>query len=215
MRSLLIVLCFAMATLSGCVWSTNPLSDPEESTVDEDLCGVWAHTTDGRIDGYTIVGRPDAGKLPPGAMVMHIFDVGERKKIATQPAPFVFFISKLGNHEYWNLIAHPEPIDHRSRPSLGKFDFDKWLQHAEHGFLFCRVERNKDALSVFHPDPEVTAKAVENGKLKGKVDRNSKKIPELSVHLSDSTANLQKFFATDAAKDLFQKMSDHTYKRLR
>lgn len=211
----LAVVSVLVVVVSGCVLSENPLSDPARTVVDEDLCGAWARTQNGRIDQYAIVGRPDGGKLPPGAMTLQLFDVDENKTTTTAPSVFVFFISKLGKNEYWNLLVHPDPSDRGSVAPLENVDFSKWLQKAEHRFLFCRAVRTKEEITLLEMDSEAVAKAVNEGKLRGRVSRNPKKIPELSVHLTESTANLEKLFGSDAATEFFAKDSSRTYKKLK
>jgi hypothetical protein len=57
---MLVVFSFAAAILGGCGWSKHPLSDPAQSVVDEDRCGMWARTDEnGSIERYVVAVRPD------------------------------------------------------------------------------------------------------------------------------------------------------------
>src|ERR1051326_1950847 len=100
-RFVLPVFALTAVLLSGCVLSKNPLSDPQESAVDEDLFGVWARGTDGQVKEYVLIGRAK-GKVPAGMMVARMFAVDNQKSIETRGDSILFFISKVGDQEYWN-----------------------------------------------------------------------------------------------------------------
>jgi hypothetical protein len=206
------ILAIVALVMSGCVISKNALSDPEKAEVDPALCGVWEAADKGESIELMAIGVPPAGKLPKGFLMLRgiKFDSSKTLNVDT---PMLFFVSKIGDQEYWNLIANPSPEGDTPENFLATFDFSEWLKHPKHGYMLVRCVRSKDQMTLHTMDTEATSKVVMAGKLKGDIERDQNKRVS-SVTLTDSTDVLRTYLKDNAAT-MFTDEGKERYRRIR
>jgi hypothetical protein len=128
---------------TGCeVFFLNPLSTPQDATLDNRLMGEWV-STDGKKTGDHI--RFDQGPN----MEMHISVFGD--DITEQNPAFTMFTTKLGKHYYMNL----SPTD----------------EYKGKGYLIVRYTVSGDELKVWILDDAKVKSAITHGKIKGQPGR--------------------------------------------
>ena len=104
-KSLLLLLAFFCPLLASCVDSDNPLSDPNKSTVDPGLLGVWRlQTKEGDLIYYH-VGK--AGEKFPAGMLRAVTITHNKKGEVPRPEPndTLVFTTTLGNNHYLNITS--------------------------------------------------------------------------------------------------------------
>lgn len=191
-------LLLALAQTSCVVESINPLSDPDDAKMDERLFGQWKviNKEKDRDTEFWFVGRPRVSEIkdaPAGLMVNYGLVISPQNEVSSNGMPSYFFVTKLGKNHYVNIATLEEPKEPKG-PIV-------WKKSEVKGYLLMKYTVTESKLTMWMMDRELTAKAVDAGKLKGIVRRNKdkdgKETTVESVTLKDSTADLAKFI--DAA----------------
>jgi hypothetical protein len=193
----------SLLTLSSCLESKYPLTPVKEAKLDERLIGVWTSVRTENDRGgagtvYLHIGAEEKtpisrvrDKPEPGLMrfvcVDHGFD--KRRSVLGTPASCRFFVSKINDEDYANLLGPTEPKESGEPPEKPYYFFMKY-----------KVEG--DQLTLWAPDPELLEKAVKNGDLAGTVVRKGRlKLEE--VELTATSEQLTAFLKTEAGKKVF------------
>jgi hypothetical protein len=194
-KSLLLVLALLCPLLASCVDSDNPLSDPNQSTIDPGLLGVWRlQTKDGDLIYYH-VGK--AGEKFPAGMLRAITITQNQKGELLRPEPndTLVFTTTLGNKHFLNITG-------LSADKIKTMGDSKWESSMADGFFIYKYEIKENKLEVACIDSKQKTETIKSGKIKGTIDGDK-------VRMTDTTENLAKFFATpDAAKLFFTKASE-------
>jgi len=210
-RFLLLALALVPCILTGCVLSKHPLSRPDDAVIDESLCGVWDKSAGNGVN-QIIISVPAKGKVPKG-MLMFQELTGDGKANSVN-SPVLFFVSKIGNDEYWNMVMNPTLDNQTPADYLEKFNFDEWAKDPKRVYMFVRCKRTKDRMTIHGLDTEAMAKIVQAGKLKGDVERDPQTKEAKSVSLTDSTENLRAFLKT-AGKEVFKADGAEEYRKVK
>jgi hypothetical protein len=198
-------LCVALAGVapllfaSGCLPTTEGLSDPAKAEVDDGLCGVWV-MKDGDETAVLTVGRSKAEGTPPGLMEAATVSYSSRFKTAERPKVNFFFVSKVGDQTYANVLAgkaKPPVLEKRG-------DFATWQRGKDRRFVIFRYEVKKDSLTVwFFPWEERAALA------------KAQKWEQDAGFLEADRASLRAYLARSRGKDFEKKGRKDVYSRLK
>ncbi|MBI3409023.1 MAG: hypothetical protein HY040_11805 [Planctomycetes bacterium] len=206
-RARLFVGLLFLSTTSCVVESSHPLSDPAEAKPDARLAGQWRDPEKARSDMY--VGRPKlaAEGLPAGVMIAHTITTFVDNEV--DHTAQAFFVTKIGNEHYLNLFDPKHCLEG-----------SKWDGEKPSPFLLVKYVVADDRLTVWTMDLDATAKAVEDGKLKGtvqrkKADKAGKKTTVSGVRLTVTSENLAAFLNKGGGKSLFTENSKVTYIRVK
>jgi hypothetical protein len=187
------VLLLALSQVScASVVSQSPLSDPDDAKVDERLFGQWKTDKEAKIFGgsYWFIGRPYATDLknaPAGLMVARGISISRQNELSSDDGPLYFFVSKIGENQYANLV--------RNDPKKKLAEWDKDDSRIYDIWKYTATEKK---LTIWWVDPDLAAKAVAAGKIKGEVkkrpDKNGKETDKVDkVTLMDTIAKTAKF----------------------
>ena len=174
---------------TGCVDSKNPLSDPQKSTADARLTGVWRlKDSNGDVTYYHIGGAGE--KLPQG--MMRVVTVTHRKQSGNidRDGDLLIFPTTLGANTYLNIIDNPKQIE-----LLEEKGWDAKIA----SFVFAKYQVEGDTLKVRLTDEDAKTKAIRDGKIKGEVETGH---GPTTSHFTDTTENVARF-VTSAGDSLF------------
>jgi hypothetical protein len=202
----------AACLLASCVESDRPLSDLSKSQHDTRLCGVWANTDE----------RGDIDYLHIGAETTEPLERGH-----SSPEPGLMrYCTVTHTHQSQGLAKAGE--GHFYSAKIGGEDFANWVipaNEAEHKpltYCFLKYQVDDKQLILWDQDAEATARAIEDGKLKGIVKRKQRAgapvVGEFDeLRITDSTENIAAFLAGGGVKACFpDKPSSKTiYARVR
>ena len=190
--SVLVSMAAACLLFTSCADSTVPLSDPGKSKADERLAGVWrVRNDDGSVNDYRFA--PAGDKLP--ASVMRVTGSSRKPDGTTeQIEPLLLFPTTLGDKTYLNVTDGTEPKVNLLEKG--------WTAETVNTYLILRYQVTGDTLAIQWMDGDAKKRAVEAGKIKGKIKKDQD--GNVRVHFTDTTENLTKFI-TAAGDDLFSK----------
>lgn len=178
---------------TSCFDSKVPLSDPGKSKTDQRLAGVWRlGNDDGSVTFYHF-GRV-GDKLP--ASVMRV--VGIQHKwggTMTQLDELLVFPTTIGDKTYLNVT---DGNDEQMKVLAEK----GWTAETVNDYSIFRYQIMADTLTVQWMDGDGKKRAVEAGKIKGKIEKDQD--GNARTHFTDTTENLAKFVA-EADDDLFSR----------
>ena len=180
----------ALLQVSCNVSSESPLSDPDAAKLDERLFGQWRAVKEEKDQDteFWFIGRPrgELKNAPTGLMVARDISISQANEISADEFPSYFFVTKIGNNHYLNIV--------RNGP---KREPCEWKKDDARIYFFMKYTVTENKLTAWMIDPELTAKAVTAGKIKGQVkmriDKNGKADGIEQVTLKDTTANTAKF----------------------
>ena len=178
---------------TSCFDSKVPLSDPGKSKADERLAGSWrGRNDDGSVNDYRFA--PAGGKLP--AAVMRLTGSSRRPDGTTEQfEPLLLFPTTIGEKSYLNACD--------GKDAQVKLAEDKgWTAETVKDYSIFRYQVMADTLTVQWMDGDAKKRAVEAGKIKGKMEKDQD--GNIRTHFTDTAENLTKFIAA-AGDDLFSK----------
>ena len=183
----------ACLLFTSCFDSTVPLSDAGKSKPDERLAGVWRQRSEsGSVNDYHFA--PAGDKLP--ASVMRVTGSNRKPDGTTeQIEPLLLFPTTLGEKTYLNVCDGKEP-------KVKLVEEKGWTAETVNTYWVYRYQVTGDTLAVQWMDGDAKKRAVEAGKIKGKIEKDQD--GNIRVHFTDTTENLTKFI-TAAGDDLFSK----------
>ena len=178
---------------TSCADSTVPLSDPGKSKPDERLAGVWRQRGEsGEVNNYRFA--PAGGKLP--AAVMRVAGSSRKPDGTTEQfEATLLFPTTLGEKTYLNVIEGKEE-------QIKLLEDNGWTPETVTSYLILRYQVTGDVLTMQGIDGDAKKRAIEAGKIKGTIEKDSSKFTK--VYFTDTTENLAKFVA-EAGDDLFRK----------
>ena len=181
--------------LTSCFDSKVPLSDPGKSKADERLSGSWQlRNDDGSVNSYRFVLA--GGRLP--ASVMRV--TGNNRKpdgTTEQFEPLLVFPTTIGDKTYLNACDGKEP-------QVKVLEEKGWTDETVAEYSIFRYQVVGDTLTVQWMDGNVKKRAIEAGKIKGKIEKD--KDGNDRAHFTGTAENLAKF-VVGAGDDLFSKNS--------
>jgi hypothetical protein len=130
-------------------------------------------------------------KLMQFCLLTHKADTKE----LSQPFAERFFVSRLGDSSYANVIVEPES------------------DHSKTKYWLFKYSVGGDRLSVWGMNSEETARVIEAGQLKGAVQRDGKN-RITKVYLTDTTENLQRFLRDGGDRIVFTDSGRTVYSRV-
>ena len=179
--------------LTSCFDSNVPLSDPGKSKPDERLAGNWQlRNDDGSVNnyGFSLAGE----KLP--ASVMRVVGSSHRADGTTvQFEPLLLFPTTIGETTYLNVCDGKEP-------QVKLLEEKGWTAETVADYSIFRYQVAGDTLTVQWMDGDAKKRAIEAGKIKGKIEKDQDGNDR--AHFTDTIENLAKFVA-EAGEDLFSK----------
>jgi hypothetical protein len=178
---------------TSCFDSKVPLSDPGKSKADQRLAGVWRLGNDDGTVTFYHFGRV-GDRLP--ASVMRV--VGIQHKwggTMTQLDELLLFPTTIGDKTYLNVSD--------GKDAQVKLLEDKgWTAETVNAYLILRYQVTGDRLTIQWIDGDAKKRAVEAGKIKGKIEKDQD--GNARAMFTDTTENLAKFVA-EAGDDLFSR----------
>jgi hypothetical protein len=176
---------------TSCFDSKVPLSDPANSKPDERLTGSWrSRNDDGSLNEYHFALA--GGKLP--ASVMRV--TGRTRKsdgTTEQMEPLLVFPTTVGQRNYLNACDGREQ-------QVKLLDEKGWTPETVNVYSIFQYQLTGDTLSVRWMDGDAKNRAIEAGKIKGKIEKDND--GNSRGHFTDTTENLTKFII-EAGDDLF------------
>jgi hypothetical protein len=130
-------------------------------------------------------------KLMQFCLLTHKADTKE----LSQPLAERFFVSRLGDSSYANVIIESENGQSKTK------------------YWFFKYAVESDRLSVWAMNWEETARVIEAGQLKGTVERDGKS-RLTKVNIADTTENLQRFLRGDGGRIVFSDIGKTVYSRV-
>ena len=161
--------------LISCGESKNPLSDPLKAKPDERLAGIWRGTEDPNGTEYIHVGRA-GGKLPSG-ILRSVSAAHNKDGTVGRPSEMLVFSTIIGENHYLNVI-----LPKNENVDLAQLE-SGWKPDRVKGYCLVKYQVQGDSLNVWIMDPDAERHAIEAGKIKGNIDKNS-------VSLTDTSENL-------------------------
>jgi hypothetical protein len=154
-----------VAAFAGCVpEAEHPIGNPDTAQQDAQLHGLWvADQSDGETQYLHIGAEPEkglaAGVASPEAGLMRFWLIGHTTESGRVDNPFGmrFFVSRVGDSQYASLAL---PIDDRETAPPRSWWFFKY-----------QVDQGK--LTTWGMDFETVGKFIEDGKVRGTVERDS------------------------------------------
>lgn len=178
---------------TACFDSKVPLSDPGQSKADPRLAGLWRlGNEDGTVTFYHF-GRV-GDRLPASAMRV----VGIQHKwggTMTQLDELLLFPTTIGEKTYLN-VSDGQDAQVKQLSEKG------WTAETVNSYLILRYQITKDTLVVQWMDGDAKKRAVEAGKIQGKIEKDQD--GNARAMFTDTPDNLAKFMA-EAGDDLFSK----------
>jgi hypothetical protein len=177
--------------------SENALSDVKTAADDAALHGLWSVTQDNGDVQYLHIGSAsrEGATEPAGLMQMCLLTHRAEAKELVPPLAPRFFITRIGDASYANLLIEPQ----------------REQSKAKHWFYKYLVEGNR--LTVWSMDWQETARVVEAGQLEGTVARDGKGRLE-KVLITDSPEKLQRFVRDGGDRILFPDAAKTVYTRI-
>jgi hypothetical protein len=174
--------------LAGCntLESVKPLSSPQSATPDRRLEGLWTDASSKNSSGYVYIAYPASG---PGSLMM----LGKDNDKGLQTLGYTFFVTRTPLHNYLNL-------SHLVETSEGK-------THTDNSDLYSFVEYHFSPaghLVYSTVGGEAFSKAVESGRLKGKVTRDPKTKSPTGTTLTDSSERILSFIESAKPTEVFE-----------
>ena len=179
--------------LTSCFNSESPLSDPAQSKADERLAGAWRlRNDDGSVNDYRFARA--GGRL--SASVMRVTGSSRKPDGTTEQfEPLLVFPTTIGDKTYLNVCDGREP-------QVKLLEEKGWTARTVSDYSIFRYQVTADTLAVQWMDGEAKKRAVEAGKIKGKIEKDQD--GNSRAHFTDTAENLTKFIAA-AGDDLFSK----------
>ena len=190
--SMLLSMAATCLLFTSCMDSRVPLSDPGKSKPDQRLVGNWrARNDDGTVTDYRFASA--GGKLP--ASVMRVAGSSRKPDGTTEQfEPLLLFSTVIGVKTYLNVTDGKEP--------QVKLLEKGWTAETVSAYSIFRYQVTADTLTVQWMDGDAKKRAVEAGKIKGKMEKDQDGNDR--VHFTDTSENLAKFVA-GAGDALFSK----------
>jgi len=203
----LCVLLLSCLSLTSCVESTKPLSNPDTCQGDDRLDGVWTRTDDlGEtlvvVDAVTAHEKVDLG-FPAGMRRAVLITRGKNGMGA--PSVYLFFPTKIGDDSYLNFLHLAGDNDTALRTGTLKWTAEIRNSH----YAFYKYEVKAGNLVLYKGDQAAVRQAIQAGKIGGTVGEGL-----VVDSLTDSTENLVKFLASGGCSifvrqgDEFKKLED-------
>jgi hypothetical protein len=161
--------------LAGCDDSTHPLSDSQTAKPDAGLVGVWREDNG---EAYYHVGHAGKG-FPEG--VMRVVEVIHNQAVVEPPAEFLAFSTALGGKTYLNVVLDQKQVK--------RLDEKGWKPDAVECYTFIKYRLDGDKLVAWWLDEEAKERAINNGKIKGKIERSG------VSRITDTAENVARFVA--------------------
>ena len=160
---------------ASCVDSKNPLCDPLKAKTDAQLAGAWrAKMDDGGIEYYHV--GPVRGNLPAG-MMRAVSIVHKDDGTVARPGELLLFPTTIGKNHFLNVLAVEDK-------DLEQLDNSGWKPNLVKGFFIVKYQIQGDTLTVWGIDADAKGKAIEAGKIKGTVEKNTKMFTDTSEKLA-------------------------------
>lgn len=162
--------------LSCVPYSDNPLTDPNEQTMDSTIYGTW-FWKDENESGYIHIGLDEKSKF----LRVIMLDFDSNGELGS--SEFYGHTSSLGENRYLNL---------------------KWVLPADEmgGYTFVKYVVREETLGISLMDIHATEKAIKYGFLQGEVNKTNW---SMSVHINEDQKRLQQFILQND-KELFKNM---------
>lgn len=207
----LLLACGVLLSLGACVESDHPIADVSTSQQDPRLYGLWRQTnTDGETN-YIMIGAEESEPLEagrsavePGLMCYWAITQNAQTHAVPEPEGARFYCTPVGDQDFANWVT---PVDeqNKGRPTT---------------YFFVKYHVAGDRLSVWVQDLEITAAAIEAGKLKGVVQRKPKTAAIgadtiESVKITDTSENIKAFLAGGGAVSCFPDKNKIEYQKIR
>jgi hypothetical protein len=186
-----------IAALAGCggVDSNYPLSSPKTAKPDHSLEGLWKGegSKDGANYAYVVYGDHGVGTIQHFGKASS--SAGNNELVSYHsPDTYIFFVTETPKGKYINYL-YEDPKETSDKNPTMVAAASRMVGKPE-TFAFMKYHFNwLGKLVCDEPDVNIIGKAVESGKLKGKVDYDNKhKIS--AVHLTDTSAYVLSVFET-------------------
>lgn len=155
---------------------SHPLSTAD--TVDDSLVGVWKFK-DGadEKDEFVKISRIEKSNQ------YFISDSDRQGNYIVGKEKFVFHVTKLGSRLFMNVLD-----DDNKKATPAKY------------FIIMYQVKNRNALALRLPDTDAFEKLITDKKLKGEITPSDF---VKSIHITESVADLRKFFSSDPIESLF------------
>ena len=180
---------------TSCFDSKVPLSDPGKSKADERLAGAWRQRGEsGEVNDYRFA--PAGGRLP--ASVMRVTGSSRKPDGTTERIePLLLFPTIIREKTYLNVCdgkdSHVKLLEEKG-----------WTAETVADYSIFRYQVAGDTLTVQWMDGDAKKRAIEAGKIKGKIEKDQDGNDR--AHFTDTAENLMKFIAK-AGDELFSKDS--------
>lgn len=198
-RTIAILLFYIVITACCPTTSICPLSSPEKAIYDKQLEGSWIFVSkEGDVDGYLHVGKIE--KNLTKAIAIEIKSSGELEHVILNMFP-----TKIGQDSYLNIKAE---------------ELFQEISSHDNGYIFAKYELSGNKkLAVYCMDDEPIAKAIQSGKLKGKITYENLIASEEGIgdsqkkfqkkikcmQITDSSENILRFIQNSDPHELFPK----------
>jgi len=179
------------ALLGGCVpESQHPLSAPAKAMVDDQLEGAWTLKKDRELAFIHFHRRGESTNeivAALGGQWTDVVQVVHEESGGIESGSWAMFPTNIGEHSYMNVIA-PNPT-----------------KAEDLSYMFMRYKViNGNELHLWRPDVEAFTKAIDDGRIKGKVSRTKGQlINDVEVRITDTTENLAAFLTSADAQKVF------------
>ncbi len=176
-------------TLAACVDSPQPLSARAKAQPDPRLVGKWRPHPKTGSDTKLDVSRVSFDEHGIGYAEDLDADGGPKKE------PMRFFVTRTEKDSYLNVQIADDPSD-ESPPGDSK------------PYVILRYQVSDDLKSVqlWCLNPDAIERAIKAGQIKGSVVKEETSLDN-GVHLQDSAENIEKFFASKPAGEIFQELA--------
>ena len=151
--------------LSCVPYSEHPLTDPDPGKIDLSILGTW-FWKDENESGFVHIGLDEKSKLLRLVMVD---------------------IDKDGELEVSEYFGHTSSLDGKNYLNLKQVSPQELKPQ---GYIFVKYILKKNAFGVAIMNSDVIVKAIEDGTLKGKVEKSKM---DYSIFITEEQAKLQQF----------------------
>lgn len=197
-----VVAALAALVLPSCVESIHPLSKVDDAQVDEQLYGTWQRLDPNGTREFVHVGRDAAAggdwHLPAGLMRYYSVQVDTTTHGLQVPQGYQFYYTQVGDDRIANWISPAAP--ERGKPET---------------YFFVKYRVVGDELSVWIMDPEETARAIEAGRLEGRVRRKPEARDQFKeLRITAPSEQIVGFLAAGGAASCFPDKNKLVYTRV-
>lgn len=163
-------------SLSSCVESENPLSDPATCVADPDLYGTWSSVGDPQYSQIVVIGRPGRFRdgealltlknVPAGMMRYAQIETGPNRSV-NEAGSLDFFVTKIRRDSYVNLISY----DQKPWPEVGEEGLKAWTKERIAGYVIAKYQVAGDKLTIWEGDRTALLRRLRTGNSRAKWGR--------------------------------------------